>query len=140
MEEFDGTVRCDACGCAFPLDFETRVVGKIETTFFRCPFCGKGYVVCVTDEALRKNIREYQSLYKRNQKKRLSERTQKRLQKLKASNVQRCEELKKQYPLDEERTESDVGEQHDRPKKGHRGVCPVQYRSRSGTRHRLPGG
>ena len=32
MEEFDGTVRCDACGCAFPLDFETRVVGEIETT------------------------------------------------------------------------------------------------------------
>ena len=49
-------------------------------------------------------------LYKRNQKKRLSERTLKRLQKLRASNVMRCEELKKQYPLDEERTESDVGE------------------------------
>ena len=110
MEGFDGNVRCDACGCAFPLDFETRVNGEIETTFFRCPFCGKGYVVCVTDEALRKNIREYQLLFNRNQRKRLSERTQKRLQKLKASNVRRCEELKKQYPLDEERTELDVGE------------------------------
>ena len=110
MEGFDGNVRCDACGCAFPLDFDTRVNGEIETTFFRCPFCGKGYVVCVTDEALRKNIREYQQLYTRNQKKRLSERTQKRLQKLKASNVKRCEELKKRYPLEEERMESDVGE------------------------------
>ena len=110
MEGFDGNVRCDACGCAFPLDFETRVDGEIETTFFRCPLCGKGYVVCVTDEALRKNIREYQQLYTRNQKTRLSERTQKRLQTLKASNVKRCEELKKQYPLEEERTESDVGE------------------------------
>lgn len=110
MEEFDGTVRCDACGCAFPLDFDTRVIGEIETTFFRCPFCGKGYVVSVTDEALRKNIQEYVQLYKRNQKKRLSERTLKRLQKLRADNVIRCEELKKQYPLDEERTESDVGE------------------------------
>ena len=34
MEEYDGTVRCDACGCAFPLDFETRVDGEIETTFY----------------------------------------------------------------------------------------------------------
>ena len=49
-------------------------------------------------------------LYKRNQKKRLSERTLKRLQKLRADNVIRCEELKKQYPMEEERTESDVGE------------------------------
>ena len=110
MEGFDGNVRCDACGCAFPLDFETRVDGEIETTFFRCPYCGKGYVVSVTDEALRRNIQEYVQLYKRNQKKRLSERTQKRLQKLKASNVKRCEELKKQYPLEGERTEPDVGE------------------------------
>ena len=110
MEGFDGNVRCDACGCAFPLDFETRVNGEIETTFFRCPFCGKGYVVSVTDEALRKNIQEYVQLYKRNQKKRLSERTLTRLQKLRADNVIRCEELKKQYPLEEERTESDAGE------------------------------
>ena len=110
MEEYDGTVRCEACGCAFPLDFETRVNGEIETTFFRCPHCGKGYVVCVTDEALRKNIQSYQQLYTRNQKKRLSERSLKRLQKLKASNVKRCEELKKQYPLEGERTESDSGE------------------------------
>ena len=110
MEEFDGNIRCDACGCAFPLDFETRVNGEIETTFFRCPFCGKGYVVCVTDEALRKNVQEYVQLYKRNQQKRLSERMLKRLQKLRDSNVIRCEELKKQYPLEGERTEPDVGE------------------------------
>lgn len=110
MEGFDGNVRCDACGCAFPLDFETRVDGEIETTFFRCPHCGKGYVVCVTDEALRKNIQEYVRLNTRNPKKRLSERTPKRLQKLKASNVKRCEELKKQYPVEGERTESDAGE------------------------------
>ena len=110
MEEFDGTVRCDACGCAFPLDFDTRVIGEIETTFFRCPFCGKGYVVSVTDEVLRKNIQEYVQLHKRNQKKRLSEQSLKRLQKLRTSNVIRCEELKKQYPLEEERTEPDAGE------------------------------
>ena len=110
MAEQNYDVRCDVCGCAFPLDFETRVDGEIETTFFRCPYCGKGYVVSVTDEALRKNIREYVRLYTRNQKKRLSERTQKRLQKLKSSNVKRCEELKKQYPLEGERTEPDVGE------------------------------
>ena len=66
MDESAGTVRCYACGCAFPLAFETRVDGEIETTFFRCPLCGKWYVVCVTDEALRKNIREYQQLYTRN--------------------------------------------------------------------------
>lgn len=100
MAEQNYDVRCDVCGCAFPLDFETRMDGEIETTFFRCPYCGKGYVVSVTDEALRKNIREYVRLYTRNQKKRLSERTQKRLQKLKASNVKRCEELKKLYPLE----------------------------------------
>ena len=64
----------------------------------------------MTDEALRKNIQEYVRLNTRNPKKRLSERTLKRLQKLKASNVKRCEELKKQYPLEGERTEPDVGE------------------------------
>ena len=111
MEGFDGNVRCDACGCAFPLDFETRVNGEIETTFFRCPFCGKGYVVSVTDEALRKNIREYVQLYKRNQKKRLSEQTLKRVQKLRASNVIRCEELKTQYPLVLEQEVTDDGQQ-----------------------------
>lgn len=110
MEEYDGNVRCDDCGCAFNLDFETRVNGEIETTFFRCPFCGKVYVVTVTDEALRKSIQEYVRLYKRHQRKRLSERALKRLLKMRASNVTRCEELKKQYPLVEERTETDVGE------------------------------
>ena len=110
MDDQNNNVRCDACGCAFAPDFEIRVDGEMETTFFRCPYCREGYLVCVTDEALRKNIREYVRLYTRNQKKRLSERTQKRLQKLKASNVKRCEELKKQYPLEGERTESDAGE------------------------------
>ena len=110
MEEYDGTVRCESCGCVFPLDFETRENGEIETTFFRCPHCGKVYVVSVTDEAMRKNIREYLQLYTRSQKKRLSEQSMKRLQKLRADNVIRCEELKKQYPLEEERTELDAGE------------------------------
>ncbi len=98
----ESNVRCDACGCAFVPKAEAKEHEGIEWTFFRCPYCGKRYLVAVTDEALRQSIRQYTQLAGMNKVKRLPERTQRRLQKLKTKNVQRSRELREQYPLEED--------------------------------------
>ena len=95
-------VRCDDCGCAFDPQTETQSRDEIEWTFFRCPYCGKRHLVAVTDAALRKSVQGYIQLARMNKVKRLPERTQKRLQKMKEKNVRRSRELRKQYPLEEE--------------------------------------
>lgn len=98
----DTNVRCDACRCAFNPEPEIQVKDEIEWTFFRCPYCGKRHLVAVTDAALRKSIQGYTQLARMNKVKRLPERTQKRLQKMKEKNVQRSRELREQYPLKED--------------------------------------
>lgn len=90
-------VRCDACGCAFEPKALTEKDGDIEYTFFRCDFCGKAYIVSVTDEELRKSIGEYVRLAEQNRAERLPERWQRRMQKLKAHNVQKERELRSRY-------------------------------------------
>ena len=55
-------VRCDACGCAFVPEPKTQREGEIEYSFFNCDYCGKAYIVSVTDAALRRSIRKYRSL------------------------------------------------------------------------------
>ena len=79
-------IRCDYCGCAFTPEFHTAVDGDIEYTFFRCGFCGKAYMVSVTDSCLREGIAEYVRLAEKN-----------RLQELKAANVARARQLKEMY-------------------------------------------
>ena len=91
------TVRCNACGCAFEPKALTEKDGDIEYTFFRCAFCGKAYMVSVTDSELRKSIAEYVRLALLNRKARLPERRQRRMQKLKAHNVQKERELRSRY-------------------------------------------
>jgi hypothetical protein len=98
----ESNVRCDACGCAFAPKAKTEEHEGIERTFFSCPYCGNRYLVAVTDEALRQSIRQYTQLARMNKVKRLPERTQKRLQKMKEKNVQRGRALRGQYPLEEE--------------------------------------
>lgn len=58
-------VRCDFCGCAFVPEPKMQHDGEIEYTFFNCDYCGKAYIVSVTDAALRKNIRRYTALAER---------------------------------------------------------------------------
>ena len=90
-------VRCDSCGCAFEPKALTERDGDIEYTFFRCDFCGKVYMVSVTDSQLRANIAEYMKLAERNRIKRLSEPEQFRMQTLKAENVRMAKELRRRY-------------------------------------------
>ena len=90
-------IRCDYCGCAFTPEFHTAVDGDIEYTFFRCGFCGKAYMVSVTDSCLREGIAEYVRLAEKNSEERLPEADQFRLQELKAANVARARQLKEMY-------------------------------------------
>lgn len=98
----DKNVRCDACGCAFIPEMLTQREGEIEFTFFRCDYCGKAYMVSVTDEALRKDIAKYVSYVNRNRVKRLSEKELRRAAQLKENNLKRSRELRKQYLKDTE--------------------------------------
>ena len=91
------TARCDACGCAFEPRALTEKDGDIEYTFFRCDYCGKAYMVAVTDGRLRTSIAEYVRLAETNKRHRLSERRQRRMQKLKAQNVRMARELRGRY-------------------------------------------
>jgi transcription elongation factor Elf1 len=45
--------RCDECGKAFAVMTQTRRNGDIETTFFTCAHCGREYIVCRTNSAIR---------------------------------------------------------------------------------------
>ena len=90
-------IRCDACGCAFIPEVMTETDGDIEFTFYRCDYCGKAYMVSVTDSQLRANIAEYVRLAEQNKLKRLPEPDQLWMQTLKATNVQMARELRTRY-------------------------------------------
>jgi uncharacterized Zn finger protein len=90
-------VRCEKCGCAFEPEVLTERDGDIEYTFFRCAYCGKAYMVSVTNGSLRDSIRKYIEMAERNREKRLSEPEQFEMQALKAANVQKAAELRKAY-------------------------------------------
>lgn len=90
-------VRCDFCGCAFVPDSKTQREGEIKYTFFNCDYCGKAYIVSVTDAALRKNIRRYAALAERQKKKPMSEQVLREIADLKEMNLKRAAELRKMY-------------------------------------------
>lgn len=90
-------VRCNSCRRRILPTPETEMNGELEITFFVCPFCGRRYIVAVTDKVLRERIQEYTVLAERNKVCRLSERMQRRVQRLKEANIARSKELRKQY-------------------------------------------
>ena len=90
-------VRCKACGCAFEPKVLSQMEDGIEYLFFRCDYCGKAYMVAVTDEELRKNIAEYVRLAEQNKIERLSEPEQFRMQRLKTENAERAKALRRMY-------------------------------------------
>ena len=59
LKPLGDAVRCDACGCAFVPEPKTQREGEIEYSFFNCDYCGKAYIMSVTDAALRRSIRKY---------------------------------------------------------------------------------
>ena len=94
-------VRCDACGCAFVPEPKMQREGEIEYSFFNCDYCGKAYIVSVTDAALRKNIRKYQEIAERQRESTLSEMELLFAARLKDQNVKRAAELRQMYIREE---------------------------------------
>ena len=90
-------VRCDHCGCGFVPEILTRSEGEIEYSYFNCDYCGKAYIVTVTDAALRRNIRKYREIADRQQKSTLSEMELLFAARLKEQNLKRAAELRQMY-------------------------------------------
>ena len=89
--------RCDACGCAFVPEPKTQREGEIEYSYFNCDYCGKAYIVSVTDAALRKDIRRYAVLAERHKIKPLNEQALLEAAVLKERNLKRAAALRKAY-------------------------------------------
>lgn len=94
-------VRCDKCGCAFVPETLTQREGEIEYSFFRCDYCGKAYLVSVTDADLCKDIRRYRTLAEKHKIKPLSEETLREVTVLKEANTKRAAELRQMYIREE---------------------------------------
>ena len=90
-------VKCDACGCAFVPEIERYMDGEIEYTYFCCSYCGKAYIVSVSDAALRKDIERYAVMAEKGRQKRLSEYQIRKMRKLLEANIKRSHELWEQY-------------------------------------------
>lgn len=89
--------RCDACGYAFVPEPKTQREGEIEYSFFNCDYCGKAYIVSVTDADLRRSIRKYRTLAEKLKGKPLSEQTLREVTELKGANAGRAAELRRLY-------------------------------------------
>ncbi len=94
-------VRCDHCGCGFVPEIHKQSEGEIEYSYFNCDYCGKAYIVSVTDAALRKNIRKYLEIAERQQKSTLSEMELLFAARLKQQNLKRAAELRQMYIREE---------------------------------------
>lgn len=55
-------LRCDVCGREFTPEFSTKSEFDLEYLFFRCPTCLKTYIVSITDDELRKDIKKFEAL------------------------------------------------------------------------------
>lgn len=90
-------VCCDKCRCAFVPELKTQRDGDIEFSYFNCDYCGKAYMVSVTDTALRRDIARYAELAEQHKRKRLSEQKLREAAKLKETNLRRAAELRRMY-------------------------------------------
>ncbi|WP_303837383.1 hypothetical protein [Ruminococcus flavefaciens] len=89
--------RCDKCGCAFVPEAKILREGEIEYTYFNCDYCGKAYIVSVTDAELRRSIRKYRTLSEKLNGKPLSEQTLREIAELKDGNTKRAAQLRRMY-------------------------------------------
>ena len=99
----DGSLRvkCDWCGCAFFPELQKKREGEIESMFLKCPYCGKRYLVAVSDEKLRMDVAEYIRLVEEGRAGQMSEEMKERLYGLKEKNVARSNRLKEMHPLED---------------------------------------
>ena len=93
--------RCDSCGCAFIPKPKTKREGEIEYSYFNCNYCGKAYMVSVTDAALRRSIRKYRTLSEKLKGKPVTEQTLREVTALKDANTKRAAELRQMYIREE---------------------------------------
>ena len=91
------TITCNDCNNEFTPDIQETKDGEVELSFFRCPSCGKRYLISVTDEELRTALSEYAALFFNNNITRLCEKLQKQMHEMKELNLKRSEELKLRY-------------------------------------------
>ena len=93
--------RCDKCGCAFIPQMQMQREGEIEYSFFNCNYCGKAYIVSVTDAALRRNIQKYAAFTGRRKTEMMSEMELLAAERLKQANIERAAELRQMYIREE---------------------------------------
>ena len=93
--------RCDKCGCAFIPQMQMQREGEIEYSFFNCNYCGKAYIVSVTDAALRRNIQKYAAFTGRRKTEMMSEMELLAAARLKQANIERAAELRQMYIQEE---------------------------------------
>lgn len=93
----EGMILCDGCGEAFVPEPVIMWDGHIEYTSFSCPRCGVRYLVSVTDDSLRESIRQYERMATKNRIKRLPEKDQVLMQRMKRENLRREAVLRKMY-------------------------------------------
>lgn len=88
---------CDKCGRKFTIKLHTKEKGNLQIAYFKCPKCYEEYIVTVTDEELRKNMKKaaslrYKMLLDCNDKESIRD-----YHALKNKNCIREQELKKEY-------------------------------------------
>ena len=93
--------RCDVCGCAFVPEAKILREGEIEYTYFNCDYCGKAYIVSVTDAELRRSIRKYRTLSEKLKDRRVTEQALREVAELKDANTKRAAQLRRMYIREE---------------------------------------
>ncbi|MBR1439436.1 MAG: hypothetical protein IJ587_12970 [Synergistaceae bacterium] len=88
------SVRCDTYSYAFTPEILTQCEGDIDYTFFRCAYCGKAYMVSITDEKLQQDIAKYVDIMKKGK---LSAEEMREAIELLRANKERAKLLKHQY-------------------------------------------
>lgn len=93
-------VKCDNCGRNIVMNPRYKKVGELEYRYFACRRCKAVYVISVTNESLRADIRRYEKIMGATKNKIMSPEEIQEAQLLLKNNVQRSRQLKIKYPLE----------------------------------------
>lgn len=99
-KKIKNVVKCDNCGRNIAINPRYKKVGELEYRYFTCRRCKTVYVISVTDESLRADIRRYEKIIEAMQSKIVSPEAAQEAQLLLENNVQRSRQLKIKYPLE----------------------------------------
>lgn len=90
-------VKCDNCSQNIAVNPRYKKEGELEYRYFTCRRCKSVYVISVTDESLRENIKRYEKIIEATI---VSPEAAQEAQLMLENNVKRSRELKAQYPLE----------------------------------------